>query len=304
MTTLVLHHYPMSPYAEKIRTMLGYTGLAWQSVRTREMPPRPKLALLAGGYRRIPVAQIGADIFCDTRIIASEIAAAAGRPWLDFANLNSDEQSEIVDVESRLFFACVMTGSTLTLNRKLWRDMSALDIGRFFWDRINMGLRINGPKLSIRQAKPMALAHLETLEPRLEGNWLHRDEPTLVDFAVYHGLWFMRDLGECEFMYAYPNVMAWMDRIRAFGHGRPESLTADDAITLARQSKPRTIAAGARKDPLTGHQVSIVPADYGQIPTTGELVGSLPERWIIARETPETGRVHVHFPKQGYLLKV
>jgi glutathione S-transferase len=303
MTTLVLHHYPMSPYAEKIRTMLGYTGLAWQSVRTREMPPRPKLALLAGGYRRIPVAQIGSDIFCDTRIIASEIAAASAKPLLDFANLNADEQNEVVDVESRLFFASVMTGSTLVLNRKVWRDMPVLDIGRFLWDRVHMGLKAKGPALSLRQARPMVLAHLNALEPRLERQWLHRDQPTLVDFAVYHGLWFMRDLGECGFMEDFPNTLAWMDRIRAFGYGTPESISADDALVLAHQSTPRRILANARKDALLGQQVSIVPADYGQVPTEGELVGSGPERWIIARETPETGRVHVHFPKQGYLIR-
>jgi hypothetical protein len=49
--------------------MLGYADLSWQSCITREMPPRPLLARLAGGYRKIPVAQIGADIFCDSRVL-------------------------------------------------------------------------------------------------------------------------------------------------------------------------------------------------------------------------------------------
>ena len=53
MNDLILHHYAMSPFSEKIRAMLGYAQVNWQSCITREMPPRPLLARLAGGYRKI-----------------------------------------------------------------------------------------------------------------------------------------------------------------------------------------------------------------------------------------------------------
>jgi len=82
MTDLILHHYPMSPFSQKTRSMLGYANLPWQSVITREMLPRPHLQTLAGGYRKIPVAQIGADIFCDSHSIASEIARLSDKPEL------------------------------------------------------------------------------------------------------------------------------------------------------------------------------------------------------------------------------
>ena len=90
MSAIILHHYPMSPFSEKMRAMLGYAGLSWQSVIHKEMPPRPQLARLAGGYRKIPVAQIGADIFCDTRIISTEIAALAGKPELALENCSQE----------------------------------------------------------------------------------------------------------------------------------------------------------------------------------------------------------------------
>ena len=32
MTELILHHYDMSPFGEKVRLMLGYKQLAWRSV--------------------------------------------------------------------------------------------------------------------------------------------------------------------------------------------------------------------------------------------------------------------------------
>ena len=90
MPDLILHHYPMSPFSEKIRAMLGYSRMHWQSVLTREMPPRPLVASLAGGYRKIPVAQIGADIFCDSRTIAREIAILANQPALALENCSPE----------------------------------------------------------------------------------------------------------------------------------------------------------------------------------------------------------------------
>lgn len=93
MNTLILHHYAMSPFSQKSRSMLGYAGLQWLSVITREMPPRPFLEHLTGGYRKIPVAQIGADIFCDTRTIATEIARLAGHPELALENCAGEVQA-------------------------------------------------------------------------------------------------------------------------------------------------------------------------------------------------------------------
>uniref|UniRef100_UPI00338E51DC glutathione S-transferase N-terminal domain-containing protein n=1 Tax=uncultured Spongiibacter sp. TaxID=870896 RepID=UPI00338E51DC len=70
----ILHHYDRSPYAEKVRLMFGVTNSEWQSLLSPPWPPRPNVDPLAGGYRRIPVAQCGADIFCDSAVIAEEVA--------------------------------------------------------------------------------------------------------------------------------------------------------------------------------------------------------------------------------------
>ena len=71
MPDLVLHHYLGSPYAEKIRCILGFKDLAWRSVEISPVMPRPLLMPLTGGYRRSPVLQVGADVYCDTRRIAA-----------------------------------------------------------------------------------------------------------------------------------------------------------------------------------------------------------------------------------------
>ena len=89
---IVLHHFDRSPFSEKIRVVFGFKGLSWRSVRIPPIMPKPDLMPLTGGYRRTPVMQIGADVFCDTQIIIREIErrfpsptlfppGAAGAPW-------------------------------------------------------------------------------------------------------------------------------------------------------------------------------------------------------------------------------
>ena len=65
----ILHHYAFSTFSEKVRAALGLKGLAWRSVDIPGLPPRPLLSPLTGGYRRAPVLQVGADIYCDTNLI-------------------------------------------------------------------------------------------------------------------------------------------------------------------------------------------------------------------------------------------
>src|SRR6185295_14804638 len=73
MTDIILHHYDTSPYAEKVRTGLGLKGLAWASVELPQIMPKPNLTALTGGYRKTPVLQIGADIYCDSQLIMREL---------------------------------------------------------------------------------------------------------------------------------------------------------------------------------------------------------------------------------------
>src|ERR1044072_9566675 len=71
--TPILHHYDFSNYSEKVRIALGYKSAHWYSVTVPSVLPKPDLVALTGGYRHTPVLQIGADIYCDTRLIADEL---------------------------------------------------------------------------------------------------------------------------------------------------------------------------------------------------------------------------------------
>ncbi len=302
MSSLILHHYPMSPFAQKIRSMLGYTGQSWQSVITREMPPRPMVEKLAGGYRKIPVAQIGADIFCDSRTIAAEIAALSGKPELALENGSAEQQSYVAKVDLDIFFACILAGGNKTLNRKVRQSMSFFDILRFFWDRINMGRKASVKMVGFKQARPVVMQHLADVEQRLQQDFLFGDHPTHADFSTWHSLWFIRELAESSMLAGFPKVNAWMDRMKGFGEGARTEITAQQALDIAKNATPRPIPPEHRNDPLIGKKVQIAPADYGQVPTSGTLVGSTPTQWIIARSEAGLGTLHVHFPKQGYAL--
>ncbi|XOV88261.1 MAG: glutathione S-transferase N-terminal domain-containing protein [Pseudomonadota bacterium] len=73
MHDVILHHYPESPFSEKIRRILAFKAVPWNSVVIPVIMPKPDLMPLTGGYRKTPVMQIGANIYCDSAAIAREL---------------------------------------------------------------------------------------------------------------------------------------------------------------------------------------------------------------------------------------
>ena len=49
MNQLILHHYPNSPFSEKIRLILGFKSLHWTSVHIPAVMPKPDVVALTGG---------------------------------------------------------------------------------------------------------------------------------------------------------------------------------------------------------------------------------------------------------------
>lgn len=82
MSELILHHYPTSPFAEKARLLLGFKQLSWRSVMIPPVMPKPDLVALTGGYRKTPVLQVGADVYCDTALIARRLEQEKAVPAL------------------------------------------------------------------------------------------------------------------------------------------------------------------------------------------------------------------------------
>lgn len=302
MSDFILHHYAMSPFSEKIRLMLGYAGIDWLSVRVREMPPRPLLEPLAGKYRKIPVAQIGADVFCDTRAISTEIARLSGKPELALENCSEEIQQFVHQTDLEVFLACIMSAPGGTLLRKMWKASSLWNVGRFLVDRISMGSKATVKAAGPAKAKQIVRSHLENMEQLLASTpFLFGDTPTIADFSAWHSLWFIRDLGESRYVDRFANVSAWMDRMAAFGHGRSTEVSAEYALDAALSAEPRALPENV--DTLaSGQMVNICPDDYGQVPVSGKLLAGTAHGWVLGREHPRVGKVHVHFPKQGFVV--
>jgi len=299
---LILHHYPMSPFSEKIRLMLGAAGVPWQSLHSPEMPPRPNVDPLTGGYRRIPIAQIGADIFCDSRLISVEVSSLAKNVAFNPVFLEEQLKPYAEQLETDVFWAAVLSMGTGVTIRQLLRKLGFWKTLRFLKDRAGMGrtARVKAP--SAKEAVQVFAAHLADLEQRLQADFITGAQVGYVDFAAYHTLWFHRYVGEKPMPAGLPKVEAWYQRMQAIGHGQFEEVSQELAFTAARDGVPRKIRRFHTSDPLIGKAVSVNPADYGLDAVEGVLVGSSPTRWIVERQTEEFGTLNVHFPKAGFEL--
>src|ERR1700761_9454513 len=70
---LILHQYEVSPFSEKVRVAFAIKGLSWRAWHQPVINPKPEMARLTLGYRRIPVLQVGADLYFDSLYIIEEL---------------------------------------------------------------------------------------------------------------------------------------------------------------------------------------------------------------------------------------
>ena len=302
-TAPVLYHYPASPYAEKVRLLFALSQTRWSSVLVDPQPPRPVLQALVGGYRRIPVLQIGADVFCDSRICAKVIATESSSP-----ELSEDVMSRIAadlarEAEGRVFFASVGAAKT---HRALWMlfTMGGLrGIRLFLQDRQRMmrGARVDAPRG--RRALEVLLDFCGRLDTCLQSRpFLAGDAPGYADACCYHPLWMWRRLGGESTLRQFSHVRRWCSALDQVARPSPEQLTADQALDRALNQAPRPLPDSGQASDLLHRKVRVSPSDYAFDATEGELVYIDDQVIIIARDTARTGIVHIHFPVAGYAL--
>lgn len=303
--SLILHHYPNSPYAEKIRLMLAYAGVSWTSCRTEEAPPRTPLMTLSGGYNRIPIAQSGADIFCDSNLISREIARISGKPELSPEDLSEKDLQRQAFFEAKLFFACVNRGFSLGLLGQIAKERGVFNMLGLVKDRVGMKKTATISMGSPKSAPFIIQNAIDELSPELSDKpYLGGDSPSFMDFALYHDLWFVKVVGKKELGKNAEIMDAWFDRMTAFSSSPAKHIDVQDALLIAQDAEPRVIPEGMTQGDWIGKQVEIVADDYRRIPISGVLVGADDYSWIIKREPQEGNTLHVHFPKRGYDLSL
>jgi glutathione S-transferase len=307
MTEPILHHYPNSPFAEKIRLVLGYKQLAWRSVRIPIVMPKPDLVALTGGYRKTPVLQLGADIYCDTALICDVLEHLRPEPALYPAHDKGMARILAQWSDTTLFWTAMAYCLTPKGMAQMF-DKAGPEAARAFGaDRAAM--RVATPRIRPGDAAGAYRSYLRRLADMLETReFLLGAQPCVADFATYHALWFTRTQTPvmADVFEATPAVPAWLDRMAAIGHGTSTRLSAEDAIAQAAHATPLPVADAVFQDDhgiALGTQVSIAGNDFGPEATTGELVAATRMHYTLRRVDARAGTVHVHFPRIGYVLR-
>lgn len=305
MSDLILHHYWPSPFAHKIRLALGLADISWKSVEIPRVPPKPLLMPLTAGYRRTPVLQNGADIYCDTQIIVraiSEFSVAS-------ALLPKRQRGQI------LAFTDWLDGTVFNLAARVIIT-SALDTAppEFIQDRGGLYFGPNWTPEGLKAQLPGVIrqlaAHLDSINQGLSdtGGYL-TESPSYADVTIAYVAWFIRgrwDVGP-EFLSQFPSVERIERDVHKQSTDRHEELPAESALMTALQAEsiaPRGVEAQIGSGLSEGMRVSIRPqAETTDPPIIGCLRYLDRARVSIDHQDPQVGNVVVHFPVAGYQIQ-
>jgi len=299
MSVPILYHYPMSPYSEKLRLTMGLSGRRWLSVSVAAYPPRPELARLVGGYRRIPVLQIGAHFYCDTRLAFAALTGHESSCW----RLSETDEALRRRAEQEVFFAVVAGASPYRAVRFLTGELGVSGLIRFVRDRIAMtrGATIVPP--DAKAARRTVLSFINQLADRLtETGFLSGPEMGYLDLCCFHPLWMSTQVESRKILRWPSQVQSWFARVEQLGHGTSTAASAQ-LINDAIADDQATFSAGVVEAPFfVSEPVSISPADYARDETAGRLTHLDDRSVVLERELVDGARVYCHFPRQGFEL--
>ena len=302
MPDIILHHYESSPFAELIRIALGIKQLRWRSVIIPNMMPKPQLVELTGGYARTPVLQIDAEIYCDTAAIIDALEVLRPAPPLYPQPLGSLHRM-IAGWAGGMQFAAHVGAAMGNI------PAGVLDPG-FAEDRKRRFVGFNF------DAMPIIAPHMET-QVSVAADWLEaaladgRDfiggaAPGHGDLGLYANLWFLVAMpfakAFADTVFARPKLTAWFQRMSAFGHGDVIESNAEEAIAIAADATPATIAGPVEARLIVGQHVKIKTETSGDEPVAGQLLRCSSNGISIRRDSVRAGPVNVHFPRIGQIV--
>jgi glutathione S-transferase len=264
--------------------------------------PKPDLEALTGGYRKTPVMQIGADIYCDTQRIAAELERRYPKPSL-FPHGNEGLAFALSAWSDKAFFepgAGLSMGTNAEIPEPLLEDRKAFFN---FMDFDTLGDSL--PHLYGQLRSHAALVNRQLGDGRA---YLLGEQPGWADILAYFPVWMSRgNVADIESLFApFAALQAWENRVAAFGHGERTEMDAADALQVARDTPPATLSEVDAGDPLqlaAGDRVSVSPDDYGVVPVAGELVRLTIDDVAVRRQDPRAGEVVVNFPRRGYKVE-
>ena len=265
MTDIILHHYDTSPYAEKVGPGLASRALPG---RRSSFPSsaETKSGGADGGYRKTPVLQIGADIYCDSQLIMRELERRYPTPSFYPAGRGAADA---------LAWWAEKTTFSPAVSIAFAKRPDALPEG-FLEDRAKFSGRNIDP-IAMMAAVPNLLdqlrAHFDWLDQTLADgrSFLQGPAAGLADLAAYHPVWFLRqNFGSAAApLDGFPRLLTWAERIAAIGHGRRSQMSAQQALDVAKDATSIARATVDPQDPIgrkPGQTVTVTPDDTGRDP--------------------------------------
>jgi len=301
---IILHHFPQSPFSEKIRLIFGLKKIAWTSVEITRIMPRPDLMPMTGGYRRTPVMQIGADIYCDTQCRIRELERRFPEPTL-YPDGYRGLASAMAMWTDKAFFQGTVNLVFGTLADTVPQD--------FIADREKLrGAKFDVAAMTtaIPQMRDLFRTHLQWIDAQLANgrNWMCGDQISLCDINAYMNVWYVRTSLPSvldQILAEFPATKAWEARMHAIGHGASTEMSTSAALEIGTCAAPDTAGLADPHDPngrKPGDQVQVMPDDYGKIGVRGEIVALSSQHIAIRRHDPIAGEIVVHFPRAGFLV--
>ena len=301
----ILHHYDGSPFAEKIRLIMGFKGLSWGSVKIPVIMPKPDVVALTGGYRKTPIVQVGADVYCDTALIARLIEQHQPTPSLYPA---SAPLAPILAqwADSTLFWTVIPYAMQPAGAAHIFQGAPVEVLKAFAADRAPFTA---GMKRQTGVDAAAALgSYLATLDAQLADgrSWLFGEAASIADFSVAHCGWYIRRAGPlADMLKPHRHFSAWLGGMLALGHGQAQKMSSEEALALSAAAPSHaacSVAPGLGFE--AGQAITVTATDYGQDPVAGTLVGLSNSEVVLQRQDPRAGTVHVHFPRAGYQIKL
>ncbi len=298
MNDFILHHFDASPFAEKIRLILALKNVPWRSVQIPMIMPKPDLTELTGGYRKTPVLQCGADIYCDTWLIAEVLEDAVPTPAL-FKPGRRGRALALSRWSDKSFFE---PGAALSMGENPAVPDAVIEDRKAFFNFMDFTQLAE----SLPEARRQFMAHLALLEADFAAGsaYFGGAAPDYEDVLAWFVVWMaygnipsVADLTE-----PFPQIRAWAERMRDIKNDNVTAIDASAAIAEAAAATPAP-PAGVADNPLglnAGQRVAVFADDYGQDRIEGELVGLTHRVISIRREAPRAGDLQVHFSAIGY----
>jgi glutathione S-transferase len=300
--SIILHHFDSSPFAEKVRLALGLKSLDWFSVDIPMVMPKPMLTALTGGYRKTPVMQIGADIYCDTQCIAAALERRYPTPSL-FPHNSRGVCLALSQWSDNAFFQ-PGAGLSMGTNTELPEDI--LQDRREFFNFLDFStLEQQLPHLYSQFRAQLQLVETMLADGR---GYVLGNTPSWADILAYFPIWMCRGniASAASLLQSLPALLAWEERMQQIGHGRPTHMAPEQALAIARDTAiDATLEISAEAWPALEPQaaVTVTPQDYGAVPVSGELLRLTQDEVAIRREDELAGEVVVHFPRIGYSVE-